>query len=172
MGMALYTSSPVARTVWDEADEHLRYKYGFSILEIVRTNPQRLTIHFGGRQGSRIRQNYLDLQGTDAEGNRTQLLADIGPDTESYTFLAPDGLLFSSQFTQCALVLQEKAALDDMLAQGLLPDVYYFAGHSLGEYAGLTAAGNLLTVDALVDIVFFRGLVMQRVVKRDASGRS
>lgn len=40
MGMELYASSEVARKVWDKADEHLGDVYGFSIIDIVKQNPQ------------------------------------------------------------------------------------------------------------------------------------
>lgn len=50
MGMDLYTSSQVAKQLWDRADKHLSAKYGFSILSIVRDNPKELVIHFGGAQ--------------------------------------------------------------------------------------------------------------------------
>ncbi|MGV4376750.1 fatty acid synthase subunit beta domain-containing protein [Trueperella pyogenes] len=44
-GMALdeRTSSPAARQVWERADAHTRKVLGFSILAIVRDNPQELT---------------------------------------------------------------------------------------------------------------------------------
>ena len=46
------------------------------------------------------------------------------------------------------------------------------AGHSLGEYAALTAVTRVMDIEALVEIVFLRGMVMQRAVPRDAEGRS
>jgi acyl dehydratase len=61
MGMELYESSPVAKAVWDEADRHLGEVYGFSILEIVRTNPKEKTVHFGGLKGQATRQKYMDM---------------------------------------------------------------------------------------------------------------
>jgi len=61
MGMALYGASPVARAVWDAAEAHLLKTYGFSILDIVKRNPTELTVHFGGRAGARVRENYAAL---------------------------------------------------------------------------------------------------------------
>lgn len=61
MGMDLYNTSPAARAVWDGADEHLRAVYGFSILEIVKDNPNDKTVHFGGINGQAIRQRYMDI---------------------------------------------------------------------------------------------------------------
>ncbi|RKO84190.1 acyl transferase, partial [Blyttiomyces helicus] len=43
---------------------------------------------------------------------------------------------------------------------------------SLGEYAGLAAVGEVLSVESLVDVVFYRGMTMQVAVPRDAEGRS
>ena len=34
---------------------------GESVLDIVRNNPKALTIHFGGKQGRKIRGNYLSI---------------------------------------------------------------------------------------------------------------
>ncbi len=79
MGMDLYASSPVARAVWDIADKFYLKTYGIlsvpaddvqlltlllgfgELTKIVRENPKELTIHFGGVNGRRIRQNYLAL---------------------------------------------------------------------------------------------------------------
>lgn len=36
-----------------------------------------------------------------------------------------------------------------------------FAGHSLGEYAALAAFANVLNIEALMDVVFYRGMTMQ-----------
>lgn len=44
MGMAAYASSPAARAIWDRADQHTRTKLGFSILAIVRENPQTVVV--------------------------------------------------------------------------------------------------------------------------------
>jgi fatty acid synthase subunit beta len=61
MGMDLYDSSPVAKSIWDQADKHFVENYGFSIIDIVRNNPKEKVIHFGGPKGERIRQNYMSL---------------------------------------------------------------------------------------------------------------
>src|SRR5699024_6365637 len=44
MGMDSYASSAAARDVWERADAHTRSKLGFSILEIVRNNPDRVVV--------------------------------------------------------------------------------------------------------------------------------
>lgn len=44
MGMDAYQSSAAARQVWDRADQHTRSKLGFSILQIVRENPDEVVV--------------------------------------------------------------------------------------------------------------------------------
>ena len=46
MGMDAYDRSKAARGVWQAADAHTQKRYGFSLLDIVRTNPK--TIDVGG----------------------------------------------------------------------------------------------------------------------------
>lgn len=176
MGMELYNSSPVARAVWDEADRHLGEVYGFSILEIVRNNPKEKTVHFGGLKGQATRQKYMDMTYTSAddEGHvRTlPLFGDIDLRTSRYTFTSPTGLLYATQFAQIALVVTEKAAFEDMRAKGLFQKDCMFAGHSLGEYSALASIADILPISALVDVVFYRGITMQRAVERDHLNRS
>ncbi|TIC66451.1 hypothetical protein E3Q02_01872 [Wallemia mellicola] len=176
MGMALYESSEAARKVWNAADDHLGEVYGFSIIDIVKNNPKAKTIHFGGLKGQAIRQRYMDLRydTTDKEGNvkTLPLFPDITVRTSDYTFQAPNGLLFATQFAQIALVVTEKAAFEDMRSKGLVQSNCAFAGHSLGEYASLASIADVLPISSLTDVVFYRGLTMQRAVERDAFGRS
>jgi fatty acid synthase subunit alpha, fungi type len=47
-----------------------------------------------------------------------------------------------------------------------------FAGHSLGEYSALASIADVLHISALVDVVFYRGITMQRAVERDSENRS
>ncbi|ORZ36810.1 hypothetical protein BCR44DRAFT_1498577 [Catenaria anguillulae PL171] len=152
MGQDLYKSSPVAREIWDRADAHFKREFGFSILEIVRTNPLSLTVHFGGKRGRQIRANYRAMTyqavGLDGKIETKSLFPTITEDTESYTFRAPQGLLYATQFTQPALTLVEKAAFADMEASGLIPRDCPFAGHSLGEYAALASVADVLPVEA------------------------
>lgn len=193
MGMDLYASSPIARDVWDIADKYYLNHYGsfsvpadyaqlltpflgFEITKIVRDNPKELTIHFGGVNGRRIRQHYisLTLQTTDAHGQPIleRVFKDINEDTESYTFRSPKGLLFATQFTQAAITLVELARYKDMEARGLIPDNCSFAGHSLGEFPALAAFAQIMSIEQLVAICFYRGMVMQVTVKRDEQGAS
>ncbi|KXN64626.1 hypothetical protein CONCODRAFT_26600, partial [Conidiobolus coronatus NRRL 28638] len=176
MGMALYGSSPVAKAVWDIADNHFLKNYGFSILDIVRNNPKEKTIHFGGVQGKAIRQNYMamtyDTVTAEGEVKTLPLFPEISDKSDFYTFKSPNGLLSATQFTQPALTLVEKAAFEDMVSKGLIQQNAPFAGHSLGEYATLASIGNVLPIESLIDLVFFRGMTMQSAVERDELGRS
>ncbi|KAG0203436.1 3-oxoacyl-[acyl-carrier-protein] synthase [Mortierella sp. GBA30] len=176
MGMALYDSSPVAKDIWQRADRHFLENYGFSILDIVRNNPLKKTIHFGGPKGNAIRQNYMSMRydQVDQDGSikSLPLFPGINETTHFYTFQSPNGLLAATQFTQPALTLMEKAAFEDMRSKGLIQGNCAFAGHSLGEYSALAAIGEVLPIESLVDVVFYRGMTMQVAVPRDSVGRS
>ena len=176
MGMDLYNSSPAARAVWDGADAHLLSVYGFSIIEIVKDNPKGKTIHFGGIKGQAIRQRYMDMtyDAMDKDGNvkTLPLFSDIDHRTPKYTFSHPNGLLYATQFAQIALVVTEKAAFEDMRMKGFVQKDCAFAGHSLGEYSALASIADVLPISALVDVVFYRGITMQRAVERDSQNRS
>ncbi|KAJ3414301.1 3-oxoacyl-[acyl-carrier-protein] synthase [Chytridiales sp. JEL 0842] len=175
MGMDLYEKSPVAKEIWDRADSHMQKIYGVSILEIVRDNPVSKTIHFGGLKGGMIRKHYQAMTYDVIENGKLKslpLFPDIKDDTPSYTFSHLTGLLSATQFTQPALTLMEIANFQDMKANGLVQQDCPFAGHSLGEYAGLAAVGQVLPIESLVDVVFYRGMTMQVAVPRDAAGRS
>jgi fatty acid synthase subunit beta len=176
MGMDLYASSPVAKELWDRADTYLLDNYGFSILEIVRNNPKELTVYFGGARGKAIRENYITMTfetvAADGTLKSERIFKDITEKTRSYTYKSPTGLLSATQFTQPALTLMEKASFEDMKAKGLVSKEATFAGHSLGEYSALTAMANVMPIESLVSVVFYRGLTMQVAVERDEQGRS
>lgn len=176
MGMDLYASSPVAKEVWDRADTYLLNNYGFSITNIVKNNPKELTVHFGGPRGKAIRQNYLSMTfetvATDGSIKSEKIFNEINEKTTSYTYRSPAGLLSATQFTQPALTLMEKASFEDMKAKGLVPQDCIFAGHSLGEYSALAALAEVMPIESLVSVVFYRGLTMQVAVERDSLGHS
>ncbi|KAJ9137269.1 Fatty acid synthase subunit beta [Pleurostoma richardsiae] len=176
MGMDLYDSSPVAKDVWDRADKYLMDTYGFAITHIVKNNPKELTIHFGGPRGKAIRQNYMAMTfetvAADGSIKSERIFKEISESTTSYTYRSPTGLLSATQFTQPALTLMEKASFEDMKAKGLVPRDSTFAGHSLGEYSALAALADVMPIESLVSVVFYRGLTMQVAVERDAQGRS
>lgn len=176
MGMELYESSTAARSVWDAADTHLMAVYGFSIIEVVKDNPKEKTVHFGGIKGQAIRQRYMDMtyDTMDKDGNvkTLPLFGDINVRTQRYTFSHPSGLLYATQFAQIALVVMERAAFEDIRSKGFVQKDSAFAGHSLGEYSALASIADVLPISALVDVVFYRGITMQRAVERDSKNRS
>ena len=176
MGMDLYGSSPIAKEVWDRADRHFMDNYGLSIINIVKNNPKELTIHFGGPRGKAIRQNYMAMTfetvNTDGSIKSEKIFKEINDNTSSYTYRSPTGLLSATQFTQPALTLMEKASFEDMRAKGLVQRDSSFAGHSLGEYSALASIAEVMPIESLVSVVFYRGLTMQVAVERDEQGRS
>ncbi|KAF2841120.1 beta subunit of fatty acid synthase [Patellaria atrata CBS 101060] len=176
MGMDLYASSAVAKEVWDRADKHFMDNYGFAITNIVKNNPNELTIHFGGPRGKAIRQNYMSMTfetvGSDGTIKSEKIFKEINENTTCYTYRSPTGLLSATQFTQPALTLMEKASFEDMRAKGLVQRDSSFAGHSLGEYSALAALAEVMPIESLVSVVFYRGLTMQVAVERDEAGRS
>ncbi|KAL3236466.1 tetrafunctional fatty acid synthase subunit FAS1 [Nakaseomyces bracarensis] len=175
MGMDLYEKSAVAKEVWDRADSHFQETYGFSILHIVKNNPTEFTVHFGGEKGRKIKENYSNMifeTIVDGELKTEKIFKDIDDTTTSFTFRSPTGLLSATQFTQPALTLMEKAAFEDLKSKGLIPVEAAFAGHSLGEYAALASLADVMSIESLVEVVFYRGMTMQVAVPRDSSGRS
>jgi fatty acid synthase subunit beta, fungi type len=149
---------------------------GFSITNIVKNNPKELTIHFGGPRGKAIRQNYMSMTfetiGSDGSVKSEKIFKEVDENTTSYTYRSPNGLLSATQFTQPALTLMEKASFEDMRSKGLVQDNSSFAGHSLGEYSALAALAEVMPIESLVSVVFYRGLTMQVAVERDELGRS
>jgi fatty acid synthase subunit beta, fungi type len=114
----------------------------------------------------------FETVGTDGVVKSEKIFKEIDENTTSYTYRSPTGLLSSTQFTQPALTLMEKASFEDMRSKGLVQNDSSFAGHSLGEYSALAALAEVMPIESLVSVVFYRGLTMQVAVERDESGRS
>ena len=76
-------------------------------------------------------------------------------------FEGPDDALKLTENTQPALLAVSTAAFRVLVENGFTPD--YVAGHSLGEYSALVAAGSLQFGDAL-RLVRKRGQYMQAAV--------
>jgi fatty acid synthase subunit beta len=117
-----------------------------------------------------MRMTYESVSKTGVK--ETKRFFDITSTTPSYTYRHPKGLLFSTEFAQPALTVTEKAAFEDMAVRGLVSDKSKYAGHSLGEYAALCAIANMMPLEQILSIVFYRGLSMQVAVERDEEGRS
>ena len=149
---------------------------GFSLLEIVRDDPKTLTIHFGGKRGRKIRDNYLAMTqkpfSSNAGEGEKPLLRGLTPSTTSYTFSDERGLLFSTQFAQPAIALMELAEFEHLKCNGLVQENTVFAGHSLGEYSALGACTTFMAEGDLLNLIFYRGLRMQNALQRDDAGRT
>ena len=79
----------------------------------------------------------------------------------------PDNKLNETQVTQPALLTASVAIYRLLAEQGIAPE--YMAGHSLGEYSALVAAGSLSLADA-VKLVERRGQLMQEAVPAGQGG--
>ena len=103
------------------------------------------------------------LAGAFAEAARIFAQADdvLGFSVSSLCFEGPEEQLKLTEFTQPALLTVSVAAFTVLAGRGLAPD--YVAGHSLGEYSALVAAGSLAFADA-VRLVHKRGRYMQEAV--------
>lgn len=152
------------------------YLTGFSILYIVRCNPKTLTVHFGGKRGRKIRENYLVMETELTLPNgtivKTPILSGLTHESKSYTFSESRGLLFSTQFAQPAILLLQKATFEDMRARGLIQQNAIYGGHSLGEYGSLASFSGFMSTKTLMDVVFYRGLTMQVAMERDEHGET
>ncbi|KAJ2078565.1 fatty acid synthase alpha subunit Lsd1 [Coemansia sp. RSA 988] len=172
MAMELYERSAAARAVCDRVDHHMRERFGFSLLHIIRTNPHELTVHFGGTAGAQIRRNYMAFTRRVPGGkDMVPLFPEITAASRQYTFRSPAGLLHATQFAQPAIMLFDVAVTADMRTRGVFVDEALFAGHSLGEYGAL-AAFRMMALEDIVDITFIRGMTMQATVERDHNHRS
>jgi [acyl-carrier-protein] S-malonyltransferase len=85
----------------------------------------------------------------------------LGFELSRLCFEGPEGDLKLTQNTQPALLTVSVAAFTVLCQKGYRPD--YVAGHSLGEYSALVAAGSLRFADA-VQLVRQRGRYMQEAV--------
>lgn len=123
-----------------------------------------------------IRANYLAMSQktlpSSAGGPLVPVIQGMTPETASYTFSEERGLLFSTQFSQPAIALMEIAEFEHLKAQGVVQHNAKFAGHSLGEYSALGSCTTFLSLENLMDLIFYRGLRMQNAVKRDENGRT
>ena len=76
-------------------------------------------------------------------------------------FEGPDTELMKTEFTQPAILTASVCCWQVLKEEGVTPDVA--AGHSLGEYSALVAAGSISFSDA-VHTVNLRGKFMQEAV--------
>lgn len=117
-------------------------------------------------QGSQFAGMGRDLVEAFPEARRVYERADaalgpLGLDVSKVSFEGSDEDLRQTAVTQPAILTHAVAVLEVLKAKGFAPSVA--AGHSLGEYAALVAAGALALEDAVV-LVRRRGLFMQEAV--------
>ncbi|KAI0535478.1 sterigmatocystin biosynthesis fatty acid synthase subunit beta [Xylaria digitata] len=176
MGMALYDSCPVAKSIYDEMDNHLMELYGFSILKLIRENPKEITLHFRGRKGQKILSNYLELKTElpteDGLRRSAPIIPGLTRSSTSYTFSEARGLLYATHFAQPAIILVEKAMFEHMRSKGLIQEGAMFAGHSLGEYGALSSMAPFVDFKDMLSTAFYRGLMMQFAIPRDENGQT
>ncbi|XPT03480.1 Fatty-acyl-CoA synthase system [Ascochyta lentis] len=175
MGMELYHTNLAAQKVWDRSEKYLFDLYGFSLLDVVRNDPKELVISFTGSRGRKLRANYLALTRNvvrDGQELSVGVIEEITPFSTSYTFRDDRGLLSSTQFAQPALTIMELAEMEALRSRGVVQQGAEFAGHSLGEYAALAACTSIMSLEGMLSLVFYRGLVMQRALKRNETGQT
>ncbi|MEO5923066.1 MAG: ACP S-malonyltransferase [Bryobacteraceae bacterium] len=114
-------------------------------------------------QGSQFAGMGKSLAETYPEAARVFEEADyaLGFSLSKLCFEGPEEDLKLTENTQPALVAVSTAAYAVLASRGLQPD--FVAGHSLGEYSALVAAGSLKFADA-VRLVRKRGQYMQEAV--------
>ena len=87
----------------------------------------------------------------------------LGEPISRLCFEGPEDALMLTANTQPALVATSIALLEALREKGALPPIAFAAGHSLGEYSALVAAGALHLADA-IRLVRIRGKAMQEAV--------
>jgi [acyl-carrier-protein] S-malonyltransferase len=123
---------------------------------------RRIICVFPG-QGSQFVGMGKDLCEVDAEVRALYEEANevLGYDLQRLCFEGPEDELRLTQNTQPAILVHSVATWTQVVKGGLKPTL--LAGHSLGEYSALVAAGVLTFADA-VRTVHKRGLFMQEAV--------
>lgn len=101
-------------------------------------------------------ENYDSVKALIKEADET-----LGFSISKMMFEGPDTELMKTEFTQPAILTASVAVWQVLKEHGLTPDIA--AGHSLGEYSALVAAGAISFADA-VHTVHLRGRFMQEAV--------
>jgi [acyl-carrier-protein] S-malonyltransferase len=93
----------------------------------------------------------------------------LGGSLTRFCFEGPDDLLTDTVNAQPAILTASIAALEVMKARGVYQTPAFVAGHSMGEFSALVAAGSLSFVDAL-HLVRERGRLMKLAGDRSPGG--
>lgn len=107
-------------------------------------------------------ENYDSVKALIKEADET-----LGFSISQMMFEGPDTELMKTEFTQPAILTASVAVWQVLKEHGLTPDIA--AGHSLGEYSALVAAGAISFADA-VNTVHLRGRFMQEAVPLGEGG--
>lgn len=107
-------------------------------------------------------ENYDSVKALIKEADET-----LGFPISKMMFEGPDTELMKTEFTQPAILTASVAVWQVLKEHGLTPDIA--AGHSLGEYSALVAAGAISFADA-VNTVHLRGRFMQEAVPLGEGG--
>lgn len=107
-------------------------------------------------------ENYDSVKALIKEADET-----LGFSISKMMFEGPDTELMKTEFTQPAILTASVAVWQVLKEHGLTPDIA--AGHSLGEYSALVAAGAISFADA-VHTVHLRGHFMQEAVPLGEGG--
>ena len=86
-----------------------------------------------------------------------------GADIAGISFKGPAETLKQTNYTQLAILVHSAAVASLLSEQGIRPD--YVAGHSVGEYSALVAAGSLAFEES-VRLVRLRGTLMHEAGQR------
>ncbi len=120
-------------------------------------------------QGSQFVGMGQDLYDADAEIRELYEAANdaLGYDLKQICFAGPEETLRLTQHTQPAILVHSVAMWTLLVRRGIQPAM--LAGHSLGEYSALVAAGVLAFADA-VRLVHQRGTFMQQAMPPGEGG--
>ena len=132
-----------------------------SVPDMVKKQPTRIAVLFPG-QGSQVVGMLSELAETYPEIHDTFTEASTALGEDLWVICQDEDKLNKTQYTQPAL-LTASIAVWRILQQKIEDKPCYLAGHSLGEYSALCAAGVISLADA-VKLVHKRGQLMQEAV--------
>lgn len=132
-----------------------------SVPDMVKKQPTRIAVLFPG-QGSQVVGMLSELAETYPEIHDTFTEASTALGEDLWAICQDEDKLNQTQYTQPAL-LTASMAVWRILQQKIENKPCYLAGHSLGEYSALCAAGVISLADA-VKLVHKRGQLMQEAV--------